>query len=224
MVDRRRRLLIIGMIAAAVMVGGREADAAKKASGVIPKDVTYKVIEEQTIPGAKRSLDVRLNKKVSREVLRAIALTLKQRDPRKYDRTFIVYLLPGMKPGAGAWATSHFDPELELQILGSTAEEEAEMKKSSIEPGAKVIGRWTDDQAVGALLTIYKKGRKLILRYTFKDGSELTKEIREGRSSKGRRFEPKQKSGDGAHWIIDKKGNLQLRDAYGLVATAQKVD
>ncbi len=66
--------------------------------------MTYPIIDQQIIPGVKRALTIRLNRKVTEEQLRAIALELKARDPTNYKRTFVGYLLPGMKDGAGAWA------------------------------------------------------------------------------------------------------------------------
>src|ERR1039458_10482874 len=63
------------------------------------------------------------NRTVSEEVLRAIATKLKNSDHGTYERTFISYYLPGMKVGSGAWATSHFDPDLEICILGVRSEE-----------------------------------------------------------------------------------------------------
>ena len=59
----------------------------------IPADISYSVVDTDIIPSIKRSLDVRLNKKVSEDVLRAIALELKSNDSQTYDRTFIVYRL-----------------------------------------------------------------------------------------------------------------------------------
>ena len=77
----------------------------------IPDDVSYSIIDSTARAGIKRSLDVRLNKRVAEDTLHAIALKLKSQDSRDYDRTFITYYLPGMTVGAGAWATTHFTPQ-----------------------------------------------------------------------------------------------------------------
>lgn len=95
----------------------------------IPKDVTYTIIDENTILGVKRSLDLRLNRKVSMEVLKSIAMKLKNLDSNKYERTFIEYYLPGTEIGAGAWATTHFNPKLEVRILSLTVEQEKALKQ-----------------------------------------------------------------------------------------------
>src|ERR1039457_4223586 len=90
----------------------------------IPNDVSYTIIKADLMPGIKRDLDIRLNRKVSEEVLRAIATELKNYDQHTYERTFIGYYLPGMDVGSGAWATSHFDPDLEICILGVSTDQE----------------------------------------------------------------------------------------------------
>lgn len=103
--------------------GGSPNQAASIAPA-IPADVSFTVTESHTVPGIKRSLDVRLNRKVSEETLQAIALKLRAIDPRNYERTFITYYLPDMAIGSGAWATTHFNPDLEVRVLGLTAEAE----------------------------------------------------------------------------------------------------
>lgn len=37
---------------------------------------------------------------------------------RKYKKVFICWYLPGMILDSGAYATSHFDPDLKVEILG----------------------------------------------------------------------------------------------------------
>ena len=57
----------------------------------IPGDVSYEIIDSSTMLHDKRSLDIRLSRKVSAETLRAIALKLQSQDSHDYDRTFIIY-------------------------------------------------------------------------------------------------------------------------------------
>ncbi len=80
-------------------------------------DREFEVTRSETFLHYKRSLDVRLPRKVSETRLRAIAQELRARDSRTYDRTFICYYLPGMEIDRGAWATTHFiDGKLEVRI------------------------------------------------------------------------------------------------------------
>lgn len=188
----------------------------------IPADVSYEVINTDILPGIKRSLDVRLNKRVSEDVLRAIALKLKSDDSRQYDRTFILYYLPNMAVGSGAWATTHFDPTLVIDILGLTIQEEQALVTEPTPSNLEVIGSWLDNWTTSRI-DIYRENSVLYLEYKFEDGSSLKQEVVENSSPLGQRFDKKGGSSSGDHWIIDREGNLQLRDNLGLVSMAKRI-
>lgn len=189
---------------------------------IIPADVSYEVIDTDIVPGIKRSLDVRLNKKVSEDVLRAIALEVKSNDLRQYDRTFICYYLPDMAVGAGAWATTHFDPTLDVRILGLTAQEEQALVTEPTPSNREVIGSWLSE-LIGSQITIYREDDTLYIEQKFKDGSSLKEELVEKSSPLSQRFDLKKGSSFGDHWIIDRGGNLQIRDNAGLISTAKRI-
>lgn len=73
-----KRTLLISVILTAMFLSACTAPATMPESPAtdIPADVSYEVINTDILPGIKRSLDVRLNKRVSEDVLRAIALDL----------------------------------------------------------------------------------------------------------------------------------------------------
>ena len=62
--------------------------------------VKYTVIEKSNLGTIKGSIDIRLEKKVKKEFLYKLALKLREAEPRKYERMFITYYLPGMTPGS----------------------------------------------------------------------------------------------------------------------------
>ncbi len=188
-------------------------------------DVTYSIIDSDTFLDYKRSLDVRLNKKVSEETLRAIALKLKAQDSRNYERTFICYYLPDMEVGAGAWATTHFNPNLDVRILGLTAEQEETLKQQPDDPSREVIGSWLDESPfIGNRITIFRQNGKLFMENKYKDGSSGKKEIVEKLSGKKRTFRNKEGSSFGEFYFIDTQGNLQLWDKDGIISTAKKIN
>ena len=188
---------------------------------MIPGDVSYSIIDTSVVPGIKRSLDVRLNRKVSEDVLRAIAHELKSGDSEDYDRTFIVYYLPDMEVDSGGWATTHFDPELVIQVIGTTLEDEQSLTTQVGPSDRDVIGKWLWE-LVGGVITIYREDDTLYIEQKFSDGSELTEELVEKPSPLGQRFD-KVEPGFGDYWIIDTAGNLQLRDSAGLISTEKKI-
>ena len=188
----------------------------------ISADVTFSIINSDTFHDYKRSLDVRLNKKVSENILRAIALKLKSQDSRSYERTFICYYLPDMEVGAGAWATTHFNPNLDVRIQGLTAEQEEILKQQPDDPSREVIGRWLDE-FIGSRITIFRQNGKLFIENTYKDGSGGKKEIVEKLSGRKRTFRRKEGSSAGDFYLIDKQGNLQMWDQEGIICTAKKI-
>ncbi len=193
-------------------------------SSAIPADVTFTVINETKLPGIKRSVDIRLNKHVSEVTLNAIAKTVKASDSSNYERTFIGYYLPDMQVDAGYWATTHYNPNLDVRILGLSADAAAKLSAKPETTNHDEIGRWLDESPfTGKRIVIFRDNGKLFMESTYKDGSSGTTEIVESQSSLGRRFNKPGDSTAGDHWILDSNGDLQLRDDEGLISTAKKL-
>src|SRR5262249_13805801 len=139
---RKATVLVAGIVLVALSAGGlggymlrgRTSSAAGSNNPRIPAEVSYPIIEEIIKPPRKisgvprvRTLHVRLNVKVSPEILREIGLAIKSTEAEQYDRTFIFYYLPDSGPEAingnlAPWAYTHFDPTLRVEIMGLTAE------------------------------------------------------------------------------------------------------
>lgn len=201
-----------------------QTDSTSTSTVSIPADVTYTVIDETKIPGIKRSVDIRLNKHVSEDILTAIAKTVKASDGGTYERTFIGYYLPSMQIDAGYWATSHYNPDLEVRILGLSADAATELSAAPVVPDRDEIGRWLDESPFSSKrIVIYRENGKLFMELTYKDGSSGTNEIIERESPLGRQFSKPGGSRAGDHWVIDSGGDLQLRDQEGLISTAKKL-
>jgi len=192
-----------------------------RSSPSIPSDVSYEIIQTDVIPGIKRSLDVRLSRKVDRASLRAIAQELKKRDSSRYQRTFILYYLPGMEVGAGAWASTHFNPALDVRILGISAEDEKALREEPIPLGWEVLGRWLDEVA-GSRITMFRQDGNLFVEYKFQDGSSWRRELRETQSNRGLRFD--EVNADDEYLIINRAGDLELWDQQGLIRVAKSMD
>lgn len=80
-----------------------------------------RIIQDDVAGDTKRSVVVRLERPLSEDALWKLAHTIRGRNMR-VERTFIEYYLPDMDVGAGAWATTHFTPRLEIKVWGFTAE------------------------------------------------------------------------------------------------------
>jgi hypothetical protein len=129
-----------------------------------------------------------------------------------------------MEVDAGAWATTHFNPNLEVQILGLTAEQEKTLKQLPDDPSREVIGSWLDETLhMGRRITIFRQNGKLFLESVYYDGSSGKKEIVEKLSGKQRAFRKKEGSSVGEFYLIDKRGNLQMWDEEGIISTSRKI-
>ena len=184
----------------------------------------YTVIEKSNMGSIKSSVSIRLEKKVSRDFLHQLAFKLRESEPRKYDRMFIAYYLPGMTPGSGAWATSHFNPNLEVKILGTTIEEEKALKNDSKGSSGEFIGEWIDESPyVGAKYTFLRRNDKILMIRKFKDGSGSEKEMVQKKQSGRLRFEEKGGNDFGEYYLIDSNGNMGIYDNAGLINTMRSI-
>lgn len=219
-------LIGLGVVLVLLYFAGRACMswAEESSSSTIPEDVTYTVIDANVIPGMKRSLDIRLNRRVSEEVLRSIALELKGKDPKDYERTFISYYLPGQSVGAGGWATTQFNPDLEVLILEPTAEQAKSLDRGRNDPSREVLGAWLWESPTKVWINLYRQGGKLYMEQKHSDGSSSNLEVVEEVLQSGHRLEERGGSSLGEYFLIDLLGNLQIRDREGLIATAKKIE
>ncbi len=193
---------------------------ATKKMPVSTKNYSYKIIKAERFRTIKSVLTVRLSKKISKKALLKLALELRAKEPKTYDRMFIMHYLPGMEVGAGAWATTHFNPNLEIRVLGSTIEEEKKLLIPKKIISGNIIGIWFDE--LYGKYTIIKKGSGYILETKYKDGSGGTDDLIKFKFHGKTAF--KEKSEDrGEYFVIESSGKLGLYDSMGLIATLRVV-
>ena len=156
----------------------------------IPDDAEWTITQDDSFPHfGKRQVEVRLGQKVSEETLAAIARAVRKEDP-DYERIFIVHFLTDRDRATTGWATTHFTPDLDVYIIGLTAEEE-EQYLAEPSPGVELIGRWISDHngALSGLITLYVGTDGYAVRYKFKDGSSMRLKVVGVPDPKARRFE-----------------------------------
>jgi len=182
------------------------------------RKVWHDVIGKDVVPSEKCSLDVRLGGLISRDELESLALRLfEKHGGASFKRMFICYLLPGMELNAGAWATTHFNPDLDVQILGMSLEDTRKLRDREIEiPGRQIVGRWMEQgPGVSGVVAIYREGASVFLEETFGDGSQLTRELVESQMDGSTRFEKKERNDHGEFWLLDRSGYLTAHDGDG---------
>ena len=182
----------------------------------------YSIIEVTTLFSIKRSVDVRLEHRVSEGVLREIAQALYVPG---YDRTFMGYYLPYMEVGEGGWATTHFNPDINIEILGMTPDQLEYLLNlpSDVSP-REWIGEWFWEWPAGLShrITIYRRERSLYMETLFLDGGGSNVPLKEKFSFRGRRFEEYNPSW-GEYYLLDSNGDLHIGDEDGLFDTLQRI-
>lgn len=177
----------------------------------------YEVIQDKPISaGAIRDVLVRIPEPISEDEVRRIATDVKASSRKKYPKTSIVFLLPGMEPGNRAWARAVFKPDLQVTIIGTPAEQK---KKIDAAPALKgtIIGEWFYDlPGLSHRITFLRRGDKLFMVKSFPDGSAGEEEIL---SLGDRKFS--RKDGNRGGWMeVNGKGDLDFYDQQGKADTA----
>ena len=138
----------------------------------------------------------------------------------------MTYYLPGMKVGAGAWATTHFNPELKVDVLGMSREMENLVRNANGEASTgDLVGAWIITSAsIPGRIEIVREGDRYTLRQTLvirDDRADLEEELRETASPNGRRFEKASENPLNEYYLILQDGTLQVGDDDGVFATGQ---
>ena len=99
-----------------VIIAGLSSKQRENLVDVLP---AYSIIsdDEFGIRKEKREVAVRLEEPATEAELTAIAHKIKGEKRKSYEWTNILYLLPDMELGDGAWARALFNPDLEVRIF-----------------------------------------------------------------------------------------------------------
>jgi hypothetical protein len=188
----------------------------------IPKDVKWEITkEEPNLNLSKNNIEVHLNKKIDKEVLQEIAMKIRE-DRKEYDRLWIFYYIPNMTKGM-AWATTHFTPSLEINIIGSTENQDVITSKTTDIEG-EVLNKWRSEKSLmGGTLVLFKNSsQKKIMRITFKDGSKMDSKIVESNVKGKIKYQDDNENGE--YYILESNGNLGLYGKNGKFDEAIKIE
>ncbi len=121
----------------------------------VDEPIEYTIIKLEKLYNIKASVDVRIKKELYKSEIEKIAYKIKESLNKEYERIFICYYLPGMKVGELAWATSHFNPDIEITMTSPFFDDSktvAVISDSKLEivlnkffnkfSSAKIIGKW----------------------------------------------------------------------------------
>jgi len=171
----------------------------------------------------KVNIDVRLDKEISKIELKKIGLKIKEERP-EFDKFWIFYYLPEHKTGNGAWAITHFKPELEIEILGATQEASKEMNEKKVT--GTILNIWNDNDAIMPnKIYLVNENDKLFVKTiyaknSYSEATEIINEVTEVKRNGLIRYNYDNNHGD--YYVLEKNGNLGLYDDEGKFKEAIK--
>jgi len=177
----------------------------------LPEDLAYNILRDDRTLDIKRSVEVRIDERLTREQIEVLARKVKASDKTQYERTFIFYLLPHEVSGEGCYATSHYDPNLEVVVHGvSQSEFEKLRAKTQESDNREVIGVWFNDEPMFTCrITLYRENGNVYVESKYKD-FDLVAEVREVSTKAGVVYD-NVKNPD--VYRVSKTGDLQLLEA-----------
>ncbi len=185
----------------------------------LPNDFSYNILkDESNLSLEKNQLTVEINKKLTEGQIATLAEELFQ-SKDKQRRFYLYYLLPGMKVGSGAWAISHFDPDLKIEIIGATSQEEADANSLANIVEGEIVGKWHEEQNTSANYIIFKKDNKIFLRTIYKRGQMPDEELKKKKVGTVNRYDYKDGGTNGEYFILNDRGELEFYNEENIMFT-----
>jgi hypothetical protein len=212
---------------------------------------SYQIISEnETAIGTLDQGDVgiELSRKLSDDEITTIAKQIHQ-DKSHYKSLHVTFWLKGMSKSAPSYATAIFEPDLKVERLGSTDEEQKQAALVATHNiDGRVIGAWHEDQYTRSTFVYFEKNGKsyerkiyesglidqdsspsniLVLRYSSVDRKSSNidtmeeQELIKRKVHGSMRFYEKDGRPD-EYDVINKDGNLDFYDDEGYLTTGYK--
>lgn len=194
-----------------VATSGDESDA----SDMPRPDIEFTVTKDDS-DQYRRNVEVLLAERVSEEQLESLASHLYEDRP---GNTFIGYYIEGEGDYA-YWATTHYNPDLNVLILGSNNEQERLLGDTANNTEGDVIGRWRVSRGYNSVITIIENNGEKRLIQRFQDGSEMDNPIQEQNVDSQTRLTDGIGESNGEYYIIGEDGRLQFWSNNGNYYTA----
>ncbi|WP_417837649.1 hypothetical protein [Thalassospira tepidiphila] len=193
--------------------GDGSAEIAK--DSVQAPDVEFSITKDESGQN-KRSVEILLAERITESQLTEMAEHLYKDGPA---RTFMGYYIEG-DSDYSYWATTHYNPELSVSILGSTIEQHEALQESSRSDEANIVGEWRASRGIESHITIYQEGDELRMSQRFQDGSELNSLLYESNVNGETRYAADYAKEMGEYYIIGEDGRLQMWSDNGNYYTA----
>lgn len=218
-------LITLAIIAFAVNLLMSESDTiGKYKKEKLPQEFEYKIINDDSNKNLdKNQLEVEINKKLTEGQIATLAEELFN-SKEKQSRFYIYYDLNDESNNRiNNWAISHFDPELEISINGSTNIQDNQMLLEAKKVDGNIIGIFDESEATASFYTLYEKSNKVYLKTSFKNGQSMIEELERTTTNKGVRLNSREEK-NGEYFIL-REGVLDFYNKENIVfASALKVN
>lgn len=182
----------------------------------------YKI--EKDVPGGflpkfDRTVEIELPERITEKELEVIAKEVY--DP-KFKNTLIGYRIKGEKKG-GYWATTHYLPNMKVEIIAGTKEEIDQLKKILMPDVSGSLGTWLVPGGIPIQATIAKDvDGSHTFGIMFRHGESVFTESMISELSNGQlRYYTAMDKKNGKFYAIGKDGSLEVWDSKkGLIYTA----
>ncbi|HLV23313.1 MAG TPA: hypothetical protein VKY36_00855 [Moheibacter sp.] len=208
------------------------------------------IINTEVLKPYKKSINIRIQEKLNESQLREIANYLRKQN-KEYENLFILYYLPGMTVGSGAWATTHYDPELTINVgsyfqspentykstYGEYSKQEIVSTNSTYKNSGKsennnkdTFGIWIDDETLNERIFVrIRKGNNSEYAFEYIESvnsppSDLANPLRKTTKNGKTIFIDTNPNHINLNqkFIIEGNGDLSVYDNFGFVTTYKK--
>jgi hypothetical protein len=200
--------------------GGGSSKIGNYTKEALPKDFAYVITKDESdVASEKNQLEVELNQKLTTGQIATLAEELfNSKD--KQRRFYIVYKLKGRENSPISWANSDFDPELKIQINGSTIEQDSLMLVEAKKVTGNIKGIFSEQNYTFADYTIYEKENKIFIKTAFKDGQTSDVELLWSKNENGIRYDYKNGGYNGEYFILTNNNILEFYNKENTKFTA----
>jgi hypothetical protein len=192
----------------------------------IPNDVKYLIVKEE--PNVNNysgvndcSIEVKINKRVDKEILTDIAKEIRK-DRKQYKRLWIKYYLESVEYTSIAWANTDFDPDLKVEINGSTELEMKNTIEATKKVNGEIYGKWYEEGYTKASYVLFKRNDTLYMRTIFSNNQLMDEAVSSLKLDRGTKYSCSQSDCHGEYYIVNDKSELEFYNKDDKMFTVAK--
>ena len=183
---------------------------------------SYEILEDEVQGTIKRTVEVELSSRTDEKQLKALAEQIYALKDVDVQRTFIGYRIAGEQKSQAYWATTNYDPDLKVKIMGDSGSDYEKVKDAAL-PDGDVLGSWMISWGLEYKSVAYEKDGKTYMRNIHSDGSQGDELYEQSKSDKGIKLQDESGKDNNEYFIINKQGDLEFWSDNGNYYTAKKV-